>query len=148
MSIVSNGNNDENDDKEGNNNDNQTITAKTKTNNSDEKRTKKKSLKLCEDKNGCVQLVGIEQSRIPDYETFMTVLQQAATNRATESTTVNDVSSRSHSICRIRFTAQNTTNHNAGNYGELMLLDLAGSERNEDTKHHTKERIQESIEIK
>lgn len=148
LSIVSSGNNDENDDKEGNHNDNQTTTAKTKTNNIvDEKRTKKKSLKLCEDKNGCVQLVGIEQSRIPDYETFMKVLQQAATNRATESTTVNDVSSRSHSICRIRFTAKNDTNNNDGDYGELMLLDLAGSERNEDTKHHTKERIQESIEI-
>jgi hypothetical protein len=54
----------------------------------------------------------------------------------------NDTSSRSHFICSIRLVDRETRKAS-----DIKLIDLAGSERNSDTKNHTPERIKESVYI-
>jgi len=72
----------------------------------------------------------------------MECITRANDIRSTHATHVNNVSSRSHVFYRISIGSSKR-----GGGGELTLLDLAGSERNEDTFYHTPERIRESIEI-
>ncbi|GLD95080.1 hypothetical protein PINS_up003705 [Pythium insidiosum] len=56
---------------------------------------------------------------------------------------MNDVSSRSHCICQICIRDRSSDKL----HGKLSLIDLAGSERGEDTKNHNRQRRMESSEI-
>ena len=57
--------------------------------------------------------------------------------RRTETTSANDVSSRSHALCLVRLS----------NGGKLVLVDCAGTERKKDSMWHTKERQVEGAQI-
>jgi kinesin family protein 2/24 len=80
--------------------------------------------------------------------TLLEALENVKTLRSTEETSVNSQSSRSHLVCYINLRRPPTKHHPEGDlYGQIVLLDLAGSERNEDTFYHDAARRKESIEI-
>lgn len=61
--------------------------------------------------------------------------------RTTHRTVANDTSSRSHAICQIFVTKNNAF------CGKLILCDLAGSERAQDTQSNSRQRRLEGAEI-
>lgn len=99
---------------------------------------KRKVLKVCDDSNGVTNIIGLMKQTVNTEVEFMECINQANSIRSTHSTNINAVSSRSHVFFRM---------HIGSSGGELTLLDLAGSERNEDSLYHTPDRIRESIEI-
>jgi len=70
-------------------------------------------------------------------EELCTWMRRAHACRATSATEANDVSSRSHAVCMLRFESG----------GQLLLIDCAGTERRKDAMYHSKERQQEGAEI-
>ncbi|KAF7330226.1 Kinesin-like protein [Mycena venus] len=68
------------------------------------------------------------------------LIQKALSHRRTAATLRNAASSRSHAVLTI--TTKNTLFPYA-NEGQLILMDLAGSERYEDSKDHDKQRMDE-----
>lgn len=74
------------------------------------------------------EVEGLVKEDITSVEQALTLIQRAAKNRATGSTQMNAVSSRSHSVCRLRILAKNSETGQQL-HGMLNLVDLAGSER-------------------
>eukprot|EP00644_Phytophthora_capsici_P000067 jgi/Phyca11/503516/fgenesh2_kg.PHYCAscaffold_4_\ len=100
-------------------------------------------LTIREDGAGEVQIVDLEEVQPQDTEELLQVISKGNSLRTTHATEVNDVSSRSHCICQI-----NLREKGSGRlHGKLSLIDLAGSERGEDTKNHNRQRRMESAEI-
>ncbi|KAK1947918.1 Diatom spindle kinesin-1 [Phytophthora citrophthora] len=100
-------------------------------------------LTIREDGAGEVQIVDLEEVQPQDTEELLQVINKGNSLRTTHATEVNDVSSRSHCICQI-----NLREKESGRlHGKLSLIDLAGSERGEDTKNHNRQRRMESAEI-
>jgi kinesin family protein 2/24 len=64
--------------------------------------------------------------------------------RTSASTTKNDQSSRSHSICKITILDKKSLWLAPGS---ILLVDLAGSEASSDTSQHSKDRMTETREI-
>lgn len=62
--------------------------------------------------------------------------------RTTHATAANETSSRSHAICEL--VVRDPSNKL---FGKVSLIDLAGSERAADTRHHNRQRRVESAEI-
>lgn len=91
-----------------------------------------------------MQLPGIQEKNPQDASEFLDIINIAKELRSTQSTTKNDLSSRSHSICRIRIVDKNSKSFDEGT---LLLVDLAGSEASSDTVQHSKERMLETIDI-
>lgn len=75
---------------------------------------------------------------------MLSLIETATSFRRTEPTQKNDVSSRSHAICRVRI--ELTTDHTVED-GLLYLIDLAGSEAARDVATHGAERMKETREI-
>eukprot|EP00808_Paulinella_micropora_P031595 g53820.t1 len=76
----------------------------------------------------CTEVSGIQEVPVIDAEGLLSLVRQAAKNRATGSTKLNERSSRSHSVFRLRILGNNMeTDHKT--YGTLNMIDLAGSER-------------------
>ncbi|EEY66203.1 kinesin-like protein [Phytophthora infestans T30-4] len=100
-------------------------------------------LTIREDGAGEVQIVDLEEVQPQNTEELLQVISKGNSLRTTHATEVNDVSSRSHCICQI-----NLREKGSGKvHGKLSLIDLAGSERGEDTKNHNRQRRMESAEI-
>jgi kinesin family protein 2/24 len=91
-----------------------------------------------------MQLGGVFEKNPRTSDEFLELIDIAKALRLTASTTKNDQSSRSHSICRIRII---DTESKAADEGNIMLVDLAGSEASSDTSQHSKERMVETREI-
>lgn len=70
------------------------------------------------------------------------LIEYAHTIRSTQSTTSNDVSSRSHAICNIKFRF-----HGKKSVRKLSIVDLAGSERAQDCQSNNRQRRMEGAEI-
>jgi kinesin family protein 2/24 len=85
---------------------------------------------------GGLVLDGATTVQAKSAETLSRLMETAHERRNTESTSANDVSSRSHAVCIIHI-----------GKGKLMLVDLAGSERRKDSMWHDKERQREGAEI-
>ncbi|RLN90941.1 hypothetical protein BBJ28_00010477 [Nothophytophthora sp. Chile5] len=100
-------------------------------------------LTIREDGNGEVQIVDLEEVQPQTTEELLQVISKGNSLRTTHATEVNDVSSRSHCICQINLREKGTGQL----HGKLSLIDLAGSERGEDTKNHNRQRRMESAEI-
>ncbi|KAG7393703.1 hypothetical protein PHYPSEUDO_004466 [Phytophthora pseudosyringae] len=100
-------------------------------------------LTIREDGAGEVQIVDLEEVQPQDTEELLQVISKGNSLRTTHATEVNDVSSRSHCICQINLREKGTGRL----HGKLSLIDLAGSERGEDTKNHNRQRRMESAEI-
>ncbi|KAJ3109631.1 hypothetical protein HDU97_003105 [Phlyctochytrium planicorne] len=102
------------------------------------------SVAILEDVFGRIQVKGAKESVVSNSEELLELIECGATLRRTEGTEKNSTSSRTHAILRIRI--KNLRVPEAED-GLMYLLDLAGSESSADTRWHTKERIQESVEI-
>lgn len=100
-----------------------------------------KVVSVCDDGASGIALVGASACPITCPEDLTQAIARGTSLRATESTTVNSVSSRSHCLVRLQLASCNNT------VGQLTLLDLAGSERNADSAGHSAERMAESIDI-
>ncbi|TYZ65759.1 hypothetical protein PybrP1_007589 [[Pythium] brassicae (nom. inval.)] len=98
---------------------------------------------VCEDGDGSINLLNATETDADSTNALLGVLEAVKSLRTTESTSVNSQSSRSHLVCYVNLRRR------AGGelYGQLVLLDLAGSERNADSFHHGAARRKETIEI-
>ena len=99
----------------------------------------KNSVKLREAGDGSLSLEGATQLECASPDELSSVMEIAHKRRNTESTGVNEVSSRSHAVCIL-------TPPKPGG-GKLLLVDLAGSERRKDSMWHDKDRQREGAEI-
>lgn len=103
---------------------------------------------VCDDGDGNTGLVNISEVTADSMNALLEVLENVKDLRSTEQTAVNSQSSRSHLVCYVNLRRSPTRGQKEGDlYGQLVLLDLAGSERNEDTFYHDAARRKESIEI-
>jgi hypothetical protein len=113
---------------------------------------KQMKLSIREDKNGTVYVAGLVEKDVPDEETFEKLLQYGSTKRATASTSMNSVSSRSHAILTVTLHRRqyHESNENVSNELEttshFRLVDLAGSERAKRT-NASGARLKEGINI-
>lgn len=101
----------------------------------------KQNLQILEDKNGNIQTTGIVERIANSPEEMNSIIEFGHSVRTTHSTVLNDTSSRSHAICQIAF------RKGASNKGKLILCDLAGSERAQDTQSNNRQRRIEGAEI-
>ena len=90
-----------------------------------------------EDGKGEVKIDGLGESEVADEAQLLDVLALGAAMRTTRCTEMNADSSRSHAIFQITLSTG----------GKLSLIDLAGSERGQDTKNHDATRRNESAAI-
>ncbi|KAG1692835.1 hypothetical protein DVH05_024448 [Phytophthora capsici] len=103
---------------------------------------------VCDDGEGNTGLVGTTEVEADSTNALLEVLDRVKDLRSTESTSVNHQSSRSHLVCYINLRHRSSQSDTLGKlYGQLVLLDLAGSERNEDSFYHDAARRKEAIEI-
>ncbi|RHY43532.1 hypothetical protein DYB34_008389 [Aphanomyces astaci] len=112
---------------------------------------------VCDDEAGNSRLLNVVERDVSSAAALLSTIQDALDMRATEATAVNAVSSRSHFLCSITIkdAASSSSSHSRSSLkqpprpsgGVLTLLDLAGSERNEDSFHHSADRRRETIEI-
>lgn len=82
---------------------------------------------------------------VNSLESVVDILKKGNRNRATGSTNLNDVSSRSHAIFTIKLEVKKK-NENRTVYGKINLVDLAGSERVAKTLA-TGDRLKEALKI-
>lgn len=101
-------------------------------------------LTVKEDAFGTMQIGSVSEKKPKSSEEFLELINVAKAMRSTASTTKNDQSSRSHSICRILIS---DAENEIAEEGNILLVDLAGSEANSDTSQHSKERMAETREI-
>ena len=102
----------------------------------------KQKVQILEDKYNNVCIQGLVQEPVDGEVEMLEKIQFAFDQRTTHSTTANDTSSRSHAICKI--TIHDPT---GGPDGTLIVCDLAGSERAQDTKSNSRQRRLEGAEI-
>ncbi|RHY27034.1 hypothetical protein DYB32_007099 [Aphanomyces invadans] len=81
-------------------------------------------------------------NRFSSVAELLALFHEAVSRRATESTQANTVSSRSHLIVFLKLVGAGPPSDG----GQMVLLDLAGSERKEDQFTNDKQRQQETIE--
>lgn len=99
-----------------------------------------------EDGKGRVQVEGLKEVIVSDETELLQLIERGNNERTTHATEMNNDSSRSHAICQIAL-RRTAAREGSEPYGKLSLIDLAGSERGQDTKHHNRQRRQESAEI-
>ena len=58
---------------------------------------------VMEDKFGKIKVVGVKETSITSGDQFLSVTRAALARRTTSTTLKNDTSSRSHAVCRIRY---------------------------------------------
>lgn len=97
---------------------------------------------LLEDGLGMLNLKGLTEIYIKDFDQMMTQIITADNNRNTQKTILNDVSSRSHSVCEIHL---RNTKFNLKR--KIVIIDLAGSERSKSSIDNEKIRKHEGAEI-
>ncbi|RLN58336.1 hypothetical protein BBP00_00007058 [Phytophthora kernoviae] len=103
---------------------------------------------VCDDAEGNTSLVGTTEVQADSTNSLLEVLDDVKNLRTTEATVVNHQSSRSHLVCYVNLRRPSSKAGALGElYGQLVLLDLAGSERNEDSFYHNAARRKEAIEI-
>lgn len=103
----------------------------------------RQKLTIREDGSGEVQIVDLQEVQPTTTEELLHVIHKGNSLRTTHATEVNDMSSRSHCICQIAIRERASGKL----HGKLSLIDLAGSERGQDTKNHNRQRRLESAEI-
>ena len=102
---------------------------------SDLLRTDRTSLSIREDKKKGLYVEGLSEWAVRSPSEIYSLMQKGATSRATASTKMNDVSSRSHAVFVITVEHMiNDETHDVSvsrqiRVGKLNLVDLAGSER-------------------
>ncbi len=84
-------------------------------------------LKVREDGKQNINIIGLTEKRIDDFNTLMNIIQYGLKVRTVGITGANNDSSRSHGIIQINL----MNNHNKI-HGKITFIDLAGSERESD----------------
>ncbi|KAJ0406530.1 hypothetical protein ATCC90586_003509 [Pythium insidiosum] len=104
---------------------------------------------VCDDGSGDVKLLNCSETEADSSNALYDLLEEVKALRTTEATDVNSQSSRSHLVVYInlRRCQSRAASDVSELYGQLVLLDLAGSERNEDSFYHDAARRKETIEI-
>jgi kinesin family member 2/24 len=97
---------------------------------------------VCDDADGNTSLLNCSETSADSSNSLLDILENVKSLRTTEATNVNSQSSRSHLVVYV-----NLRDNKGALYGQLVLLDLAGSERNEDSFYHDAARRKETIEI-
>lgn len=100
-------------------------------------------LQVLEDKNQMVQIFGLEEKQVNSPEELDDIVNKGNSERTTHNTVTNETSSRSHAICNIILKEKN----NDETFGKLTLVDLAGTERAQETQSNIKERMTEGAKI-
>ena len=103
----------------------------------------KNKLQVLDDKNGKVQIFGLEEILAESPEEMQLIIDKANSIRTTHNTVTNETSSRSHAICNICIKEEGKSEE----YGKLSLVDLAGSERAQETQSNNRQRRAEGAEI-
>jgi kinesin family protein 18/19 len=85
------------------------------------------NLELREDNNKGSHLIGVNEIEVNSSTEVFKVLMKGNKNRTTESTNMNETSSRSHAVLQIL--VENRKSNTEANVGKFILVDLAGSER-------------------
>ena len=102
----------------------------------------KNKVQILEDKNNNVVINGLTEEEVFDEEDLLNKIEFAFDQRTTHSTVANDTSSRSHAICKV-----SVKDEYDELIGVLIVCDLAGSERGQDTKSNSRQRRIEGAEI-
>lgn len=102
----------------------------------------KAEIRLREEEDGCFRPHDCVEAEVSDGEALLRVMGEAATRRATDATTVNSVSSRSHAVCSIGIPSRG-----GAKQGRLLLVDCAGTERARDSLFFKGQHQKESAEI-
>ncbi len=103
----------------------------------------KAKLQVLDNKNGKVQIFGLQEIPADNPEDMTYIIDQANAIRTTHNTVTNETSSRSHAICNIVIKEDGANEV----YGKLSLVDLAGSERAQETQSNNRQRRAEGAEI-
>ncbi|KAF7307818.1 Kinesin-like protein [Mycena kentingensis (nom. inval.)] len=98
-----------------------------------------KTIEIREDETGNVRPNLVTQL-VRDAQELEQLILRCLGHRRTEQTSRNAESSRSHAVLTIRL--KNIAS--GGRVGEIILIDLAGSERHADSKKHSTARLQET----
>ena len=91
--------------------------------------SKNQKLRILEDGNGIVQIVGLSEAVVTSAEEVNRFVQQGSLSRAQGTTSANQCSSRSHAVFQIIL----RSNKGKKLHGKFSLIDLAGNERGADT---------------
>jgi kinesin family member 2/24 len=94
-------------------------------------------VKIVDQADGSVRLLNAATVHAATPAELSQIIAGGKRRRSTKATDRNGVSSRSHAVCHMSI----------GNHGMLTLIDLAGSERKNDSLYHTRDRQKESSEI-
>jgi len=101
-----------------------------------------------EDNRGNVKICGNKEMIATSAKILDDITKKAYSERMTQATKINSVSSRTHCFTRIYLRVPSKKNSDKKIlYGLMTLVDLAGSERNSDSMYHNKERRKESAAI-
>ncbi len=103
----------------------------------------KNKLQVLDDKNGKVQIFGLEERLAENPDEMQLIIDEANSIRTTHNTVTNETSSRSHAICNIVIKEKGKSEE----FGKLSLVDLAGSERAQETQSNNRQRRAEGAEI-
>jgi len=102
-------------------------------------------LSVHHDKDGSVQVQGLQEAEVADAMELHSFLKRSVAQRATAAHAMNSQSSRSHMIFTIKVTSVNRSTDETIQ-GKLLLCDLAGAERIKKTEVDG-ERQKEAIDI-
>ena len=105
------------------------------------------SLNIHNDSDGSIFVKGLSQFKIRTLDDALMLLERGAINRATRSTTMNQSSSRSHSVFQVILTQPLKGKGGSVLQSKLNLVDLAGSEKWKVMCNMEKEHIQELQKI-
>ncbi len=100
-------------------------------------------LKTQVDRNENVCIMGLSELRCVDVESLGMIVNQGNVCRRTGCTGANSDSSRSHAILQIAF----KNSHNMQTIGKVSFIDLAGSERGQDTINNDRQTRMEGASI-
>ena len=103
------------------------------------------NLRICENLNNEVSVTNLSYVAVSTPTQVSNLIQAASLKRATGSTNMNAVSSRSHAICTI-YIERTPKDGGDAVTSKLTLVDLAGSERQKRTQA-SGERLKEGINI-
>lgn len=92
---------------------------------------KKKRLRVLEDGNQTVQIVGLSEVAVKNVDDVLDIIQRGTNERTSGQTSANLLSSRSHAVFQILL--RKVTGRGNKLIGKFSLIDLAGNERGADT---------------
>jgi len=116
----------------------------------------KAEIRLREESDGSFRPHDHTEKAVIGAEDLLCVIGEAAGRRATDATTVNDTSSRSHAICRVSIWQRGIDTMGCRHHerrgtsalvGRLLLVDCAGTERSKDSLFFMGTQIKESAQI-